>query len=80
MALVDAGTWQLTTVEEIPTYLKALLIAQPLHFGDYGDLPLKILWSFCTVLILFITMNEAWLWWAKRKQKNLKGERNAAVG
>lgn len=79
MALVDAGTWQLTTVEEILTYLKALLIAQPLHFGDYGDLPLKILWSFCTVLILFITMNEAWLWWAKRKQKNMKGEQNATV-
>ena len=79
VALVDASTGQLTTVEEIPTYLKVFLIAQPLHFGDYGGLPLKILWSLCTLLTLFITMNGAWLWWAKRKQKNLKGERNAAM-
>ena len=79
IALVDAGTGELTTVEDIPVYLKAIFLSQPLHFGNYGGLALKLLWTLCTLMTLFITVNGAWLWWAKRKQKNLKGERNATV-
>lgn len=79
VALVNAETGQVDTVEELPTYLKAILLSQPLHFGNYGGMPLKILWSLCTLLTLFITLNGAWLWWAKRQQKNLKGVNNATV-
>ena len=79
IALVDAGTGELTTVEDIPVYLKAIFLSQPLHFGNYGGLALKLLWTLCTLMTLFITVNGAWLWWAKSKQKNLKGERNATV-
>ncbi|MFD2012617.1 PepSY domain-containing protein [Acinetobacter vivianii] len=79
VALVNAATGQVDTVEELPTYLKAILLSQPLHFGNYGGMPLKILWSLCTLLSLFITLNGAWLWWAKRQQKSLKGANNATV-
>ncbi|USA52637.1 PepSY domain-containing protein [Acinetobacter sp. C32I] len=79
VALVNAETGQVDTIEELPTYLKAILLSQPLHFGNYGGMPLKILWSLCTLLTLFITLNGAWLWWAKRQQKSLKGGNNNAA-
>lgn len=79
VALVNAETGKVDTVEELPTYLKAILLSQPLHFGNYGGMPLKILWTLCTLLTLFITLNGAWLWWAKRQQKGLKGVGNATV-
>ena len=79
VALVNAETGKVDTVQELPTYLKAILLSQPLHFGNYGGMPLKILWTLCTLLTLFITLNGAWLRWAKRQQKGLKGVGNATV-
>ena len=38
--LVDASTGQLTDTRKAPWYVSALLLSQPLHFGDYGGLPL----------------------------------------
>lgn len=49
-ALVDATNGELTDTREMPWYVKTLFLSQPLHFGDYGGLPLKILWA---VLDLF---------------------------
>lgn len=69
IALVNANTGQIDSIEELPTYLKLILLSEPLHFGNYGGMPLKILWTLCTLLSLFITLNGAWLWWAKRKPK-----------
>lgn len=79
VALVNAETGQVDTVEELPGYLKAILLSQPLHFGNYGGMPLKILWTLLTLLTLFITLNGAWLWWAKRKKKTLTGAAHATV-
>ena len=73
VALVDANTGTLTTTVDLPLYLKAILLSQPLHFGDYGGMPLKILWTLCTWMTLFITANGAWLWWAKRRKKKHAG-------
>lgn len=69
VALVNARTGTVDTVRELPWYLKAILISQPLHFGDYGGLPLKLLWTACAWLTLFITGNGAWLWWSRRRRK-----------
>lgn len=74
IGLVDAGTGALAEVREIPWYLKAILVSQPLHFGDYGGLLLKILWTLCTWLTLFITANGAWLWWKRRQRGPLSDE------
>jgi uncharacterized iron-regulated membrane protein len=41
-ALVDAQTGELTAVAQMPAYLRALQLARPLHFGDYGGLPMKV--------------------------------------
>ncbi len=36
-------------VVDLPWYLRAIQVSRPLHFGDYGGLPLKII---CLVLDL----------------------------
>lgn len=43
--LLDAETAEVADTRELPFYLKALFISQPLHFGDYGGMPLKIIWA-----------------------------------
>lgn len=68
LALVDAHAFELAEVITLPLYLKAILLSQPLHYGDYGGLPLKLLWALCTLMTLFITLNGAWLWWARRRK------------
>lgn len=68
LALIDANTFQVAEILQLPLYLKAILVSQPLHYGDYGGMPLKLVWSICTLFTLFITINGAWLWWAKRKK------------
>src|SRR5690606_193413 len=40
--LVDAQTSEVTDSRVLPWYLTALLISQPLHFGDYGGRPMQI--------------------------------------
>lgn len=68
LALVDAQSQQVERVLQLPLYLQAILLSQPLHFGDYGGLALRLLWAGCTLAILFITLNGAWLWWARRNK------------
>ncbi len=67
--LVDAQSGDVVTTTAMPWYMKAIILSQPLHFGDYGGLPLKLLWTACTWLTLFITGNGAWLWWDRRRRR-----------
>lgn len=71
-AIVDADSGELVASAEPPAYLKAIILSEPLHFGDYGGLPLKLLWTACTWLTLFITANGAWLWWDRRRRRASK--------
>lgn len=68
IAMVEADTGRVADVRDLPPYLQAIQLSQPLHFGDYGGLPLKILWITCSWLTLFITGNGAWLWWTRRRR------------
>ena len=43
-ALVDASTGALIAAPPLPWYLNAALLSGPLHFGDYGGAPLKVVW------------------------------------
>lgn len=77
--LVDAQNADVAAMLEMPAYMKAILIAQPLHFGDYGGLPLKLLWTVCTWLTLFITANGAWLWWDRRRKRRPREDAEATA-
>ena len=43
--LVDPESGQVTATPGLPWYLRALQVSRPLHFGDYGGLPLEIIWA-----------------------------------
>jgi uncharacterized iron-regulated membrane protein len=60
--LVDAQTGALTDTREMPWYVKSLFVSQPLHFGDYGGLPLKIVWALLDVLAIIVLGSGVYLW------------------
>lgn len=66
-ALVDAQTGDLTDMRDMPWYLVTLLISQPLHFGDYGGMPLKIIWAVLDILTILILGSGLYLWVVRRK-------------
>lgn len=66
-ALIDAQTAKLTDTREMPWYVKTLLLSQPLHFGDYGGLPLKVLWTLLDLVTIVVLVSGLYLW-IKRRQ------------
>ncbi len=56
-------------IRSLPGYLKALMLSEPLHFGDYGGLPLKIVWLIMTLMTLLLPLTGLYVW-AKRKFLN----------
>src|SRR5215217_5560547 len=66
-ALVDAQTGELTAMRKMPWYAQALLLSQPLHFGDYGGLPLKILWAVLDVITIIVLGSGLYLWLGRRR-------------
>ena len=66
-ALIDAQTGDLVGVSPMPWYVKALGLSQPLHFGDYGGLPLKLLWAALTTVTLAVLGSGLYLWLGRRR-------------
>ncbi|WP_029146803.1 PepSY domain-containing protein [Methylophilus sp. 5] len=66
-ALIDAQTATLTDSREMPWYVKTLLLSQPLHFGDYGGLPLKVIWALLDLVTIVVLVSGLYLW-IKRRQ------------
>jgi uncharacterized iron-regulated membrane protein len=66
-ALIDAETGKLTDTRDMPWYVSTLFISQPLHFGDYGGMPLKILWALLDVVTIVILVTGLYLWLRRRK-------------
>jgi uncharacterized iron-regulated membrane protein len=64
--LIDARSGDLVDRRGMPWYVAALLISQPLHFGDYGGLPLKILWALLDLIAIVVLGSGVYLWLKKR--------------
>ncbi len=65
--LIDAQTGAFTDKRDMPWYITGLLVSQPLHFGDYGGLQLKILWAVLDVITIIVLGSGVYLW---RKRRN----------
>jgi uncharacterized iron-regulated membrane protein len=52
--LTDAETGALTAVADLPWYLRALEVSRPLHFGDYGAMPLNIIWGLLDLITIVV--------------------------
>ncbi len=66
-ALIDAETGRLTDVRPMPWYTQALALAQPLHFGDYGRLPLKLLWAMLDLFTMVVLGSGLYVWLGRRR-------------
>jgi uncharacterized iron-regulated membrane protein len=66
-AFVDARTGRFVKTEVLPWYLLALELSRPLHFGDYGGLPLKVLWALFDILTLIVLVSGLKLWFNRRR-------------
>jgi uncharacterized iron-regulated membrane protein len=66
-ALIDAKDGKLTDLRDMPWYVNALFISQPLHFGDYGGLPMKIIWALFDIATIVILGSGLYLWFARNK-------------
>ncbi|MDE1150518.1 MAG: PepSY-associated TM helix domain-containing protein [Azospirillaceae bacterium] len=64
--LVDARSGDLSGVVAMPWYLRALEVSRPLHFGDYGGLPLKILWALLDLVTIVVLGSGLYLWLVRR--------------
>jgi uncharacterized iron-regulated membrane protein len=84
--LVDAKTTEVTASPKLPWYLTALLVSQPLHFGDYGGMPMQILWALLDIATIIVLGSGLYLWLKRGnsvpvpKTKAVMGETNAASG
>jgi uncharacterized iron-regulated membrane protein len=76
--LVDAVTGEVTASRTPPWYLSALLISQPLHFGDYAGAPMQWIWFVLDLITIIVLGSGLYLWWVKRASPK-PARRSAAV-
>ncbi|MHA3790643.1 PepSY domain-containing protein [Sphingomonas sp. YL-JM2C] len=66
--LVDAETGRLAGKREMPWYVAALRISGPLHFGDFGAMPMKVLWAMLDVIAIILLGSGIYLWIGRSHQ------------
>jgi uncharacterized iron-regulated membrane protein len=77
--LVDAATGALERAEPLPWYLRALEVARPLHFGDYGGLTMKLLWACLDLLLIGVLATGVYLWFARGQDPRGPGSARATA-
>lgn len=60
--LVDGRSGALVSAVTMPWYLRALELSRPLHFGDYGGMPLKIIWVLLDLVTIVVLGSGLYLW------------------
>lgn len=73
--LIDAETGEVAGLREMPLTSKALSLSRPLHFGDYGGLPLKLLWAALDLFAIGVLGSGLYLWVARRRARGRAGQR-----
>ncbi len=65
--LVEAENAERIVAPAMPWYLQALQLSRPLHFGDYGGLPLKIVWALLDLIAIVVLGSGLYLWAARTR-------------
>lgn len=76
--LVDPQTGDVLRAGERPWYVTLFQLSQPLHFGDYGRMPLKLLWALLDLMTIVVLGSGLYLWIARRRRA--AGQRDAVAG
>jgi uncharacterized iron-regulated membrane protein len=66
--LIDASDGSFTDTRALPWYVTTLLLSQPLHFGDYGGMPLKIVWALLDIATIIVLGSGVYLWVVRRRR------------
>ncbi|WP_394821653.1 PepSY-associated TM helix domain-containing protein [Pendulispora albinea] len=72
LTVVDAQDPANAKERDLPLYLKAFFVSEPLHFGDYGGLPLKLLWTAFTLLSLALSVTGVWTFFLGRFRRRAR--------
>ncbi|UIY45292.1 PepSY-associated TM helix domain-containing protein [Methylobacterium radiotolerans] len=72
IALVNAVTGRLTAHASMPWYAHAVFLSQPLHFGNYGGLALKLVWAGLDLATLAVLATGLYLWAGRRAIERYK--------
>lgn len=68
LAIVHRESGKIEAVREFPLYLKALLLSEPLHFGDYGGNALKVIWLVFSLISFWLPVGAITLFFFKKKK------------
>ncbi|KYG63759.1 hypothetical protein AZI86_13115 [Bdellovibrio bacteriovorus] len=68
VVVIDAVTGELTEVRALPWYLKFTMLSEPLHFGNYGGLFLKLVWLTLSLISLALPILGIYIWWDRRRK------------
>jgi uncharacterized iron-regulated membrane protein len=66
--LVEPASGRVLEATARPALATALQVSQPLHFGDYGGLPLKLLWALLDLASIVVLWSGLVLWWRKHRR------------
>jgi uncharacterized iron-regulated membrane protein len=77
--LIDAQTGQITDRRALPWYLSALLISQPLHFGDYGGGWMQLMWALLDGATIVVLGTGLYLWLRRGKTAHAAAGRASAA-
>lgn len=76
--LIDSASGEVLQASARPWYVTMLQLSQPLHYGDYGGLPLKVIWAALDLLTIVVLGSGLYLWWSRSRQaKEVRFEENA---
>jgi uncharacterized iron-regulated membrane protein len=78
--LIDARSGQVTDRRTLPWYLTALLISQPLHFGDYGGGAMQLLWAMLDIATIIVLASGLYLWFKRGRTVKPEAERRTPTG
>lgn len=60
--LVAPASGEVLQAAARPWFVTLFQLSQPLHFGDYGGLPLKVLWALLDLLTIVVLGSGVYLW------------------
>ena len=68
---VEGDTGDVSKVVSLPWYMELMLISEPLHFGNYGGVLLKVYWTIMGLGASLIPFSGLMIFLARKKVVNL---------